>query len=485
MMTQVVVALLAYVVLVLVVGLVTARRSGDSPEEYFLANRGLGRVVLFMALFGTNCTPFVLVGIPAQAWLDGVGIFGLNAPIVALGIPLSFWAIGSPARRMGIRLGALTPAELMARRFGSRALGGLLFVVFTVYTIPYMVSAVKGAATSLDVVTDGALPPALGGAAVLLVALVYTALGGMRATAWTNVVQGTLFLGFMLVALFVVARSLGGFAEATAAVARHDETRLVLGDRPRFAPRAWASYGLVISLTVVGFPHMFVRLMAARGDGALKASCRVYPLALAALWLPAVMLGVWASAALPDLDDPDRVFSAMTSAHMPPALAALGSVAVLAAVMSTLDAQILTLSSMLVRDVLDPLRGRASSSGGAGDVRAGRLFAVLVAGVTWALAQSWGDSVFRIALLAFGGYVTLVPLLFLAVRWRRCTTAGAVASVLTGSALYAGGELGWFPTAGFLPVLPATVGALLAAWLVSLAGPAPDRELVARAFARH
>ena len=71
---------LVAVALVLVVGLVTARGSGDSPEEYFLANRGLGRVVLFMALFGTNCTPFVLVGIPAQAWLDGVGIFVPSMP---------------------------------------------------------------------------------------------------------------------------------------------------------------------------------------------------------------------------------------------------------------------------------------------------------------------------------------------------------------------------------------------------------------------
>ena len=110
-----VVVLVVYVALVLLLGLLAKRRAASSPTEYFLAGRGLGSLVLFMALFGTNCTAFVLVGVPGRPYHDGVGVFGLNAPIVALGIPLSFWAIGSPARRMARRLGALTPAELYAR----------------------------------------------------------------------------------------------------------------------------------------------------------------------------------------------------------------------------------------------------------------------------------------------------------------------------------------------------------------------------------
>ena len=91
----------SYVILVVVVGALARRRSARSPEEYFLAGRSLSTVALFMALFGTNCTAFVLVGVPGQAYHDGIGVFGLNAPIVALGIPLSFWAIGVPGRTSG------------------------------------------------------------------------------------------------------------------------------------------------------------------------------------------------------------------------------------------------------------------------------------------------------------------------------------------------------------------------------------------------
>ena len=98
--TSFAVALAAYVLVVLAVGWLATRRATASSEEYFLAGRGLGTLVLFMALFGTNCTAFVLVGIPGQAYHDGLGVFSVNAPIIALGIPLTFWAIGAPARRL-------------------------------------------------------------------------------------------------------------------------------------------------------------------------------------------------------------------------------------------------------------------------------------------------------------------------------------------------------------------------------------------------
>jgi len=205
---------LLYIVAVLGVGLVATRSASTSPEEYFLAGRKLKTVVLFMALFGTNATSFVLVGIPGKSYLDGIWVFGLNAPIIALGIPLTFWAIGAPARKMGMRLNAMTPSELYAKRFGSQAVGLVLFFFFTLYTIPYMVQAVKGASLTLSAASGGAVPVSLIGFGVMAIALIYTSLGGMRATAWTNVLQGFLFLFFMIGALFLMAQSLGGFGEA-------------------------------------------------------------------------------------------------------------------------------------------------------------------------------------------------------------------------------------------------------------------------------
>ena len=70
-MTPALVLLALYGAALLVLGWLASRRAASSPEDYFLAGSGLGTVVLFMALFGTNCTPFVLVGVPGVSVLEG------------------------------------------------------------------------------------------------------------------------------------------------------------------------------------------------------------------------------------------------------------------------------------------------------------------------------------------------------------------------------------------------------------------------------
>ena len=480
-LARIMVPLLLYVGLVLLVGMIATRRAGRSPEDYFLAGRRLGTLVLFMALFGTNATAFVFVGIPGRAYHDGIGVFSVNAPIVALCTPLTFYLIGVPARRMAMRLGAVTPAELYARRFGSTTLGLLLFVLFTAYTIPYMVAAVVGASVTLDRLTAGAVPTWLGGLCVVGVALIYTTLGGMRATAWTNVLQGTLFLGFLVVAFFLISGNMGGLGDAMRSIEAHDPGLLALERTGPYAPGEWISWGLLFSLTVIAFPHMIVRLMAARSEGAIKGVCRLYPIALLVLWLPPVMIGVWGAVEFPGLEGraSDQIFQLMVNRHMPELLAAMGFVAVLAAVMSSLDAMILTLSSMLVRDVLDRfLPSRSEKT----DVLAGRLFGLAVAAGVYAVAQFWTSSVFQIATVAFAGYVTLTPTLFFGVRWRRFTLSGAIASLVVGNTVLYLAVAGIIRGFGFLPVFWAFAAGLIVAVAVSLVTAPAHRELDARAF---
>ncbi|MDA8020452.1 MAG: sodium:solute symporter family protein [Thermoanaerobaculia bacterium] len=473
---QLILAAVIYVGVVLVLGFVATRRASKSPTEYFLAGRALGPVVLFMALFGTNNTSFVLVGIPGLSYNLGLGVFGLNAPVVALGIPLTFWAIGSPAWRWARKLDALTPAELYAKRLGSPAVGFLLFFLFTLYTIPYMTQGVKSAALILAESSDGALSMTMAAVGVVVIALVYTSLGGMRATAWTNVFQGAVFMVFMAACFFLMSSSLGGLSSAMEQV---DPAKLVVGTGGLFAPRAWASWGLVIALSVIVFPHMLVRLMSAKDERSLQTVCRYYPIALALLWIPAVLIGVWGSAAFPNLENSDEIFQKMTAAHLPPALGALGFLAVLSAVMSTLDAQILTLGSMVMRDVLEPLRGRRLPAGT--EVWLGRFFSLGIGATVLILAITWNESIFGISRKAFEGYLTLFPTLLLGVRWARFTAAGALASMVIGNLVLVLGWMGKLPLFGFLPPFWALVAGFAAAIGVSLMSrPALPSTAVAR-----
>ncbi len=461
-----------YLLVVLAIGWAAYRRRGASSEDYFLGGRTAKTAVLFMALFGTNVTPFVLMGIPGLAYHEGVGVFGMNAAIVALGIPLTFYLIGYPAWLAARRIGAITPAELYAERFGSRAVGLTLFTAYFVYTLPYMVTAVLGVGLAVEILTEQAVSFSAAAGSVLVITLLYTSVGGMKATMWTNVFQGGTFLVFTLVGCVLVADDLGGVSAAMDAVREQAPSLWSKGDRRSFQPGPWGSWGLAISLTVISFPHMLVRIFAANDVTALKNACRLYPVALVLLWVPAVLFGVWGALEIPGLEGKasDRIFPLLMLAHVGPALQGVALAGILAAVMSTLDAQLLTLSSMLSRDVLRRYRPHMDDGT---EVRWGRAFLMVIAGLTFAIAMARPASIFTIASFSFSGYVMLVPTLFLSLRWRRFTAAGAVASITVGSAVLLVTFLPGGPVGGLLPVAWGLMVAVGAGVGVSMVTPPP------------
>ncbi|MEM7155321.1 MAG: sodium:solute symporter family protein [Myxococcota bacterium] len=472
---------LVYLAVVAVIGAVAYRRTGSSSEEYFLGGRTARTVVVFMALLGTNVTPFVIMGIPGLAYHHGVGVFGLNAAIVALGIPWTFYMIGWPAWKAARRVGALTPAELFAERLASPGLGVVLFIAFVVYTLPYLVTSVLGVGIAVSVLTRDAVSFELAAALILVVTIAYTATGGMKATMWTNVFQGSVFLGLMVVAFFGVAEGLGGFSAATEAVRQAAPELLTKGDRPPFAPGAWASWGLAISLTVIAFPHMLVRIFAARDVAALKNTCRLYPPILVLLWLPAVMFGVWGAAAIPGLEGraSDQIFPLLVQAHLEPVLQGVALAGVLAAVMSTIDAQFLTLGSMLSRDVV---RRLAPDIEDRHEVAWGRAFVLLLAVATYGVVLWRPASIFDIATFSFSGYVMLVPTMMGALHWRRTTAVGAIASIVAGNAVLLLTMARDQPLGGLLPVAWGLAAAIVALVAGSLLSRPPRRAVIDRAM---
>jgi SSS family solute:Na+ symporter len=465
------IVVIVYFIIVLVIGALAYRETDNTAEDYFLGSRSAKTVVLFMALFGTNVTPFVLMGIPGMAYHHGIAVFGLNAAIIVLGIPLSFWLIGYPAWIAAKRTGSVTPSELYAKRFDARWFGYLMFAVFLIYTLPYMVTGVAGIGIAVSVLSEGEVGFELATAGILLITLAYTSVGGMKATMWTNVFQGAVFLGFSLLAFVLIADELGGLSAIMQRIQTESPQLFEWPSAPRFAPGAWASWAVAIALTVIAFPHMMVRIFAAKDTTALKNACRYYPAAMVLLWIPAVLFGIWATVEHPGLVDKqsDEAFPLLVLDHLGPLLEGLALASILAAVMSTLDAQMLTLSSMLIRDVLPPgLRDITQ-------VRLGQFFLVALAGVTWWIVVQQPASIFTVATMSFSGYVTLVPTLYLGLRWRRFTVWGATASLLLGNLVLVLSFAKVIPQLGLLPVAwgfaAAIVGAVVGSYLTTPSKP--------------
>lgn len=464
-----------YFVVVLGIGAVAYRRTSATPTDYFLGGRTARSVVLFMALMGTNITPFLLMGIPGLSYRAGIGVFGYTAAFPALAIPLTLYLIGYPAWIAARELDAVTPAELYARRMASPLLGRLMFLVFFVYTLPYMVTGVVGVGLAVDVFSGQAISFEVAAAGILAITLAYTSLGGMRATMWTNVFQGTIFSVFMVVACIGVVSDGGGLTSLMGQLETRYPELLSTPDHPPFIPGMWGSWALAMGLTVIAFPHILVRIFAARDGASLKNSIRYYPITMIGLMLVATLFGVWGKLEFPDFvgQEPDRIFPLLIQSHFGSVMQGIALASILAAVMSSLDAQMLTLSSMLTRDVWGGLSHR-------GQVILGRVFMVVLALATYLFVLQRPASIFDLAGFSFSGYLTLVPTLFLALHWRRFTATGAIASIVGGNLVWILSYQGFIPGLGLLPVAWGFGTAILVGVAVSWFTVPPDMALTER-----
>ena len=448
----------AYLAVVLCIGIFGGRSGGRSDaEQYFLAGRNLGPVVFLLSLFGTNMTAFSILGASGHAFANGIVTFGLMASSSALIIPLGLFVIGTRLWALGKRHGFMTPVQMFRDRWECGHIGTAIFAVQAVLLIPYIVIAVMGGGTTLRAISGGAVPFWLGGAIVSMVVMSYVFFGGMRGTAWVNTFQTVLFLSFGAIAVGVIANGMGGFSRAMEELLASPSTAPLL-TRERVSPLYFFSYTF-IPLSSLAFPHIGIFCLTAKRLSHFRRTVVLYPLCMLAIWLPSVFLGVAANAATdvpairtkvearatlasqgPSLQPEQRaqlraaasgddVILRLVDGYAPLWLAALLGAAVMAAVMAS-DSQILALSTMFTEDVFAFYGGQARF-GPSVQVQTGRIFVILLAVVSYAIALTAPQSIFDIASqYAFAGYSALSPLLIAALFWKQSTKWGALAVTL-------------------------------------------------------
>lgn len=466
---------IVYFAVLIGIGALSYRMSYRTPEDFFIARRGIGSFALFIGIFATNMTAFFMIGIPGASYHNGVGVYGWVAAPVALLTPLTFYLVGYPCWILCKRYGYMTQPELFGARWNCRAVSVAFFALLTFYTVPYLVLGVIGGGLAFSSMTDGLVPYWAGGFIILAVVFAYVELGGLRGTAWANVFQGMLFLIFLAIAFFWISSEMGGLTSLTQRLIAEKPNLLTRDQIASFEPKRWFSFMLIPPIAVVMFPHVFIRLLAARDHRSIQATCTLWPMAMVIGWVPAIMIGTWGALAVPGLEAQasDAIMPRMISGYLPEFLVVVGVAAIFATIMSSLDAQILALSTMFTRDFLGALKRRADLSGSQ-QILWGRIFIVLIAIFTYGLALQRPASILRISEYAFTGYVDLLPAVLAALYWPRATKEGALASMLSGTVLLfllPGGPFPVLPSSllfGFLPVVPCLVVSISSLIVVSL-----------------
>jgi SSS family solute:Na+ symporter len=421
---------LIYLGLVLAIGVASHRLARATGEDYFVAARTIGPFVLLMTLFGTHMTSFALLGASAEAYRTGVGVFALMASSSALVVPIVFLVVGTRVWQVGKRLGLMTQVQFVRERWGSDLLGLLLFVVLVLLLVPYLLIGVMGGGITLFQVTNGSVPEWVGGLLISAVVAAYVCYGGLRGTSWVNTFQTLVFMGLGAVTFIVIIRDLGGLSVAMQRVASSHPDLLAYEGNIR--PLELLTY-MLIPLSVGSFPHIFSHWLSARSRQAFGAPVVLYPLCLVVVWVPSVLLGLLGRLDAPELSAPEAnsIMVLMISNHAPEMLVGLLGAGVFAAIMSSLDSQALSISTMFTHDVVRHYRRRTQRDlSESQQVLVGRLFVVGTLALTFVISLVAERSIFALAVWSFTGFAALLPILLAALFWRRSTAAGAMAALL-------------------------------------------------------
>ena len=203
-------------------------------------------------------------------------------------------------------------------------------------------------------------------------------------------------------------------------------------------PLAFLTY-MFIPLSVGMFPHLFQHWLTAKSASSFKLPVVAHPIFIAIVWLPCVLIGVWATSVpnpanprallVPAHFNPNGVLAYMVGQLTNDVLTGLLTAGVLAAIMSSLDSQFLCLGTMFTEDIVVHYGGKGRFSDRQ-IVLMARLFIVGIVVLTYILSQQNVRKVFTLGVWTFSGFSSLFPLVFAAVYWRRLTKAGAYACVL-------------------------------------------------------
>lgn len=345
-------ALAGYMALLLGIGFWAARRATASQEEFLLGGRALGPLVAGLAYAATSSSAWVLLGF--TAFVANAGLSALwMVPGILAGYALVWLWLGPHLGEASRREGYLTAIDFLAGgssplRAAIRITGALMILFCFSF---YVAAQFDGAGAALSgVFPIGKTAAVLLGAGVILA---YTFLGGFWAVALTDTLQGLAIL-FIALALPVAAfGTVGGWSGLAAGLSAQTEAFT----SPFGAHAGWSAVGLVIGLGATGFgalgqPHLVTWVMAARDPKA-----RVVGAAIAVGWGALVYSGMAVialaarAAAGPEATVAEGVIFDIARQAAPGFLPVLATAAILSAIMSTVDAQLLVASAAASHDL--------------------------------------------------------------------------------------------------------------------------------------
>jgi len=451
-----------YIILVVYLGitfggsLFGAKIKEATPESYFLANRNLKTFALFFTILATNFSAFYFLGFAGEGYRIGFAHY----IIMSLGTALAggtIIIIGSRVWQLGKEHGYITPSELVYGETGSRPLAMLFSGVMIVFTLPYLALQIVGGGYILENLTDGDLSYSLAVVLLTVFTIIYVIIGGMTSVAKTDMKQGLIVFIFMTLGVILIGHDLGGITNANVKAAELvPELFSQNGANSYYSPKEWFSWIIFWIIAIPMFPQLFMRFYIAKDLKNLRQSAILYALAPLFISILPVMIGVWGHISFPGLEgnEIDQIMPLMLKKHTTEVFAAIIMTGAIAAFMSTLDSQLLALSTMFTRDFYVPFSKKVIDF--KKEVLIGRVLVGLLAVFGMFIAFNPFDSIFDMGKMSFSGIAILFPIGLAVTRFKIVKPLFSIVAIILAIILLFAFHYGWISLSwafGFEPFI--------------------------------
>ena len=472
--TTITLTFVLYLLVLLGIGFYAWRRTLNL-SDFVLGGRSLGSWVAALSASASDMSGWLLLGLPGYAYLSG-----LESRWLAVGLLIGTWLnwrlVAARLRVYSERAGnALTLPEYLSNRFADSS--GLIRIVSALFILLFFLFY-----TSSGLVAGGKLfetvfgmPYSWAVAAGALVIILYTAFGGFLAVSWTDLVQG-LLMAAALVSVPLMA--LGGGVPASQTVLDLGPNQGNLLDP--FSNREGEALGWISIVSLLawglgyfGQPHILARFKAVKSVEQIPQARRIAVTWVGLTLSAACLVGLVGIGSFePPLADPEKVFIHLVDLLFHPLVAGVCLAAILAAIMSTADSQLLVASSVFTDDLY---KGLLKKTAGERElVIVGRSAVLVIALAAYLLALDPQSSVLDLVAYAWAGFgAAFGPAVILSLYWRSMTRLGALGGILAGGltvVIWKQLEGGLFDLYEILPGILASVAAIvtLSLWERSL-----------------
>ena len=425
-----IIAFAIYLIGMLAIGFVCWRMT-SSLSGYILGGRSLNPPVAALSAGASDMSGWLLLGLPGAMYASGMNQIWIAVGLV-IGAYLNWQFV---ARRLRVYTevakDSLTIPDYLENRFHdhSRMLRVISAIVILLFFTFYVSAGLVGGAKLFQETFGLNYQLALWGGMLVIVS--YTFLGGFLAVSWTDFVQGILMFIALILVPWVAIEALGGWDQATDVVA---QTEGAYNDVYQEMTTLGIISLLAWGLGYFGQPHILARFMAIR-SAADVPTARLINMGWMIFGLyGAIFTGYAGIAYFADapLDNPETVFIQFCQVLFNPWVSGFLLAAILAAIMSTIDSQLLVCSSALAEDFYKGLI--RPDAGDAELVWLGRASVVGIAVLATFLAFDPESRVLDLVSYAWAGFgAAFGPVILLSLFWRRMTRNGALAGLIVGA----------------------------------------------------